>query len=422
MPKFLQPIDLNGLEVQNAALQNLAAAPTTKLNLGRIYYDTADGKVKVYAHLSTGDKFCIIPWTEDLESFLKSNGLDSNGYEVFVDSKGGTVTVPGKTIFDNLKEDVEAVIDTTSNKVKLTALPDTILGQMMFGGTVNASNVATLSAAFKSKYGVSSSTLTLTAALATTYEGVYFIATGATTLVTSANTGDWIVSNGSEWTKIDNTDAVTSVAGYTGAITAAQLKTALGLKGAAYMEASAFLTALSSNTTNAVSITVGGTTKTIPVATMKTSLGLKSMAYQDSTNYSTTSEVNNLISNAITTLQATLIGTESDDVDADTINGVRNYVDSKSDSIIASGVGYEILTITGNGTDTSFTFSKSGRQVLSVMVMEGGIDGDIVYPDIRITSTSDGRNFSDMLRISFATAPANGTTYGVRVTYTKIAV
>ena len=422
MPKFLQPIDLNGLEVQNAALQNLAAAPTTKLTLGRIYYDTADGKVKVYAHLATGDKFCIIPWTDDLESFLKSSGLNGNGYEVFVDSKGGTVTVPGKTIFDNLKEDVEAVIDTTSNKVKLTALPDTILGQMMFGGTVNASNVATLSAAFKSKYGVTASTLTLTAALATTYEGVYFIATGATTLVADAKTGDWIVSNGSEWTKIDNTDAVTSVAGYTGAITAAQLKTALGLKGAAYMEASAFLTALSSNTTNAVSITVGGTTKNISVATMKTSLGLKSMAYQDSANYSTTAQVNTLISNAINTLRSTLVGSESDAVDANTINGVRNYVDSKVSDINDAGVGYEVLTITGNGTDRSFSFSKTARQFLSVMVIEGGLSGEIVYPDISITSMSDGREISDRLTISFATAPANGMLYGVRVTYSKIAV
>ena len=61
MPKFLQPIDLVGLEIQNVSLQNLAAEPSTKLNLGRIYYDTADGKVKVYAHISSGDKFCVIP-------------------------------------------------------------------------------------------------------------------------------------------------------------------------------------------------------------------------------------------------------------------------------------------------------------------------------------------------------------------------
>jgi hypothetical protein len=42
--------------------------------------------------------------------------------------------------------------------------------------------------------------------------------------------GDWIVSNGTTWGKIDNTDLVTSVAGLLGAISAASLKTALELE------------------------------------------------------------------------------------------------------------------------------------------------------------------------------------------------
>ena len=46
-----------------------------------------------------------------------------------------------------------------------------------------------------------------------------------------------------------------------------------------------WLTDLSSNTTNAVSITVGGTTKSIAASTMKTSLGLGSMAYASTSSY-----------------------------------------------------------------------------------------------------------------------------------------
>lgn len=53
----------------------------------------------------------------------------------------------------------------------------------------------------------------------------------------------------------------------------------LGLGNVTNIAASAYLTALSSNTTNAVSITVGGTTKNITAATMKSSLGLGSNAY-----------------------------------------------------------------------------------------------------------------------------------------------
>ena len=56
----------------------------------------------------------------------------------------------------------------------------------------------------------------------------------------------------------------------------------VGLDNVTNLAASGYLTDLSSNTTNAVSITVGGTTKNITVATMKTSLGLGSLAYKNS--------------------------------------------------------------------------------------------------------------------------------------------
>ena len=56
----------------------------------------------------------------------------------------------------------------------------------------------------------------------------------------------------------------------------------VGLGNVTNLAASGYLTALTSNTTNAVSITVGGTTKTIAVSAMKTSLGLKALAYKDS--------------------------------------------------------------------------------------------------------------------------------------------
>ena len=57
------------------------------------------------------------------------------------------------------------------------------------------------------------------------------------------------------------------------------------------------LTSLSSNTTNAVSITVGGVTKNIATSTMKSSLGLGSAAYKDASDFdaagaATTAETN----------------------------------------------------------------------------------------------------------------------------------
>ena len=107
------------------------------------------------------------------------------------------------------------------------------------------------------------------------------------------------------------TNAVSlTVNGETKNITVATMKSSLGLKALAYKEsvvealgytpldqddftkanlglgsvtnlaASNYLTALSANTNNAVSITVGGTTKTIGAAAMREALGLDSLGYQ----------------------------------------------------------------------------------------------------------------------------------------------
>jgi hypothetical protein len=47
MPLFLAPIDLSKLELQNAAIQNLAVAPTTPTT-GQIYFDTALSKLRIW--------------------------------------------------------------------------------------------------------------------------------------------------------------------------------------------------------------------------------------------------------------------------------------------------------------------------------------------------------------------------------------
>lgn len=111
-------------------------------------------------------------------------------------------------------------------KVLPSVLPDFIMSKLLWGGTVNKTGLATLSAAFKSKYSVATATLQLTAGLATSYEGAFFIAqdtetfTNETVLgVSNVSTGDWLMSNGTAWVKVDNTDAVVSVNGKTGAVT-----------------------------------------------------------------------------------------------------------------------------------------------------------------------------------------------------------
>jgi len=102
------------------------------------------------------------------------------------------------------------------NKVSTAHLPDAVLGALKYQGTWNAST----------------NTPAIPAADANS-KGHYYIVTtpGGTDIdgLTDWLLGDWIVSNGASWDQVDNTDAVVSVAGLLGSISAASLKLALAL-------------------------------------------------------------------------------------------------------------------------------------------------------------------------------------------------
>lgn len=106
----------------------------------------------------------------------------------------------------------------SNNKISTKYLPDEILGQLVFGGNVNANTaVATLSTNAKAKLGTASNTITLTndTTAITGYEansGIYYVvATAGTFAGISYSVGDWLISIGTKWDKVDNTDEVTSV-------------------------------------------------------------------------------------------------------------------------------------------------------------------------------------------------------------------
>lgn len=140
-----------------------------------------------------------------------------------------------------------ASLDANS-KIITSQLPDYLLGQVMYGG--NASTVATNttispSDSLKTKKNITATSISIvnsaTSTAANTYgwqdmEGVYFICQASGTFAgIGFETGDWIISTGTRWEKIDNTDAVTSVNGQIGDVsitrvneagTADKLKTA----------------------------------------------------------------------------------------------------------------------------------------------------------------------------------------------------
>ena len=95
-----------------------------------------------------------------------------------------------------------------SGTVPISQLPAAVIGALSYQGTWNAS------------------TNTPTLASSTGTKGYYYVVNvaGSTTLngISDWQVGDWAVYNGSAWQKIDNTDAVTSVNGYTGTVVLTQ--------------------------------------------------------------------------------------------------------------------------------------------------------------------------------------------------------
>ena len=105
----------------------------------------------------------------------------------------------------------------SNNKISLTYIPDIILGQLIFGGTVTGTGIATLSTNAKTKLGTTSSSITLTnnTTAITGYvanEGIFYVVSSDGNFASlGLKTGDWLVSTGESWKKVDNTDEVTSV-------------------------------------------------------------------------------------------------------------------------------------------------------------------------------------------------------------------
>ena len=97
-----------------------------------------------------------------------------------------------------------ATLDS-AGKVPISQIPDSVIGALSYQGTWDAST----------------NTPTLTSSVGT--KGYYYVVSvaGSTNLngITDWKVGDWAVYSGTAWQKIDNTDSVTSVNGYTGAVT-----------------------------------------------------------------------------------------------------------------------------------------------------------------------------------------------------------
>jgi hypothetical protein len=141
-----------------------------------------------------------------------------------------------------------ATLDATG-KVPVSELPAAVLGALSYQGTWDAST----------------NTPTLTSSVGT--KGYYYVVSvaGSTNLngITDWQVGDWAVYNGTAWQKVDNTDAVTSVNGYTGTV----VLTAADVSAVPYTGATGAVDLNAKSLTNVSNLGIG--TTTVPTISMR---------------------------------------------------------------------------------------------------------------------------------------------------------
>jgi hypothetical protein len=115
MSKFLNNLDLNGNELRNVKLQNLATAPTSPTpTAGVIYYDTAANKIRYY---SSGD-WVTVANTGTLTQFAATTSAELAG---IISDETGT----GALVFANTPTFVTPILGTpqSATLTNATGLP-----------------------------------------------------------------------------------------------------------------------------------------------------------------------------------------------------------------------------------------------------------------------------------------------------------
>ena len=174
-----------------------------------LHFENSDGETLLYVEPG----FMQIHKTGLIQSNLFVTNLTQN-QDHYLPNKSGTILVDSDLSTYQAKSEknqVSGYAGLDINGLLTTNLfPDSILGNVKFKGTYNGSLIVSADAT------INGHTLP-TASSGNT--GWYFISTSAYTASTIAyEVGDWILSIGTSWSKVDNTDAVMSFNGRLGNI------------------------------------------------------------------------------------------------------------------------------------------------------------------------------------------------------------
>jgi len=155
MSKFLNNLDLNGNELRNVKLQNLATAPATSAYAGGIYYDTVSNTVQfhngtAWVIVSVGASGTYQPADADLTAiaaltgtsgFLKSNGSGTWTIDTatYLTSGTGVTTVNGSSgAISNVALTTNTLAQfaaTTSSQLAGVVSDETGTGALVFANT-----------------------------------------------------------------------------------------------------------------------------------------------------------------------------------------------------------------------------------------------------------------------------------------------
>lgn len=192
-----------------------ANLPSSGLTQGELLFTLDRGTL--YAALSGEQNTPVVPAVGELVALLGSGVVSSQDYIMIHDADEPGIQAK-KILVSELLLGLGGVPSSekgaangvatlgADSKIPLSQLPDAILGALRYQGTWNAStNTPSIPTASSSNRGY-----------------YYVVSVSGSSSVDGESdwqAGDWIVSNGSSWGKVDNSDKVSSVAGKTGAVT-----------------------------------------------------------------------------------------------------------------------------------------------------------------------------------------------------------
>lgn len=148
------------------------------------------------------DKSGVIALLDDIPAPIDISGKENISNKATTLANPNNVTYPTTQAVSNELAN-KATLDN-AGKVPVSQLPDAILGALQF----------------QSQWNASTNTPAIPTASAQNKGHFYITQTAGVYNSVNYNVGDWILSNGTDWEKISNSDAVTSVFGRIGSVVA----------------------------------------------------------------------------------------------------------------------------------------------------------------------------------------------------------